>query len=106
MAENKYRLKITPKASEDLDELYSYIANEIFNEGAAENLMEKIETNIMRLKDFPFSCSFVADEMLRDKGYRKLIIENYIAFYFVNEAEEQVIIMRVLYGRQKYQDII
>lgn len=55
MAENKYRLKITPKASEDLDELYSYIANEIFNEDAAENLMEKIETNIMRFKDFPFS---------------------------------------------------
>ncbi len=57
MVENRYSLKITPKADEDLDEIYGYIANELFNEGAAENLMEKIETNVMRLRDFPFSCS-------------------------------------------------
>lgn len=95
-----------PKASEDLDEIYSYIAGEHFNESAAENLMEKIETNIMRLRDFPLSCSFVADEILRDKSYRKLIVENYVAFYIVDEAIKQVVIMRVLYGRQKYQDII
>lgn len=106
MEQNKYGLKITPIASQDLDEIYGYIANELFNEDAAENLMEKIENNIMRLRDFPFSCSFVADEILKQKGYRKLVIDNYIALYIVNQEERQVVIMRVLYGRQKYQDII
>lgn len=106
MSKNNYTLKITPKASEDLEEIYSYIADELYNEGAAENLMNKIESTIMRLRDFPFSGSFVADEILKDKGYRKLIVENYIAFYIVNKIEKQVVIMRVLYGRQKYQDII
>lgn len=106
MEENKFTIKITPKAFEDLDEIYSYISNDCYNEGAADNLMEKIETSIMRLKDFPFSCSFVTDEIIKDKGYRKLIVENYIAFYLVRDEEKQVIVMRVLYGGQKYQDLI
>lgn len=106
MEESKYIIKITPKAFEDLDEIYSYISNGLYNEGAADNLMDKIEARIMRLKNFPFSCSFVLDEILKDKGYRKLIVENYIAFYLVREEERQVVIIRVLYGGQKYQDLI
>ena len=60
----------------------------------------------MMLKDFPFSCSFVRDNLLKDKGYRKLIVDNYIVFHLVSEAEKEVVVMRVLYGKQKYQDLI
>jgi addiction module RelE/StbE family toxin len=106
MGKNRYTLKITTAAKEDLEKIYDYITNELYNEAAAENLLDKIEESFMRLKDFPFSCSFVADEFLKNKGYRKLIIDNYIGFYIVDEAKNEVIIMPVLYGKQKYQDII
>lgn len=106
MEENKYTIKITPKAYEDLDEIYGYVANDLYNETAADHLMEKMETSIMRLKDFPFSCSYVEDEILKDKGYCKLIVENYIVFHLVRGDEKQVVVMRVLYGKQKYQDLI
>lgn len=106
MEENKYKIKVTPKAFEDLDEIYGYIANDLYNEHAADSLLEKIETSIMRLKDFPFSCSFVRDEVLKVKGYRKLIVENYIVFHIVREAEKEVVVIRVLYGKQKYLDLI
>ncbi|RCW76937.1 type II toxin-antitoxin system RelE/ParE family toxin [Saliterribacillus persicus] len=105
MAMNKYTIKITPIAYKDLEEIYRYIFSDLKNEGAADNLLEKIEKSIMNLKEFPFSCSFVKDEILKNKGYRKLIIENYIAFYIVEE-EKHVVVMRVLYGGQKYQDLI
>ncbi len=35
---------------------------------AAVNLTNKIEMNIMRLKDFPLSCSLVEDDILKNKG--------------------------------------
>ena len=60
----------------------------------------------MRLIEYPFSCQYVLDEPLKAKGYRKLIVDNYLVFYLVNEAENQVIIMRILYGASKYQDIL
>ena len=81
MSRDSYSLKLTPKASENLNEIYSYIAAELHAERAAMNLMKKMETSVMRLKDFPFSCNYVNDEFLRVKGYRKLMIDNYIVFY-------------------------
>ena len=68
--------------------------------------MNKIEKSMMRLGEFPLSCSLVEDNVLKSKGYRKLIVDNYIAFYIVDDKEERVVIMRVLYSRQKYQDIV
>lgn len=106
MEGKEYSLKFTPKTMEDLDEIYGYIANNLFAPEAAENLMDKIETSNILLKAFPYSCSFVLDEPLKKRGYRKLIVDNYIVFYLVNEQERQVVIMRILYGASNYQTIL
>ena len=106
MSKNSYSLKFTPKASNDLEEIYIYISEKLFADAAANNLLEKIENSIMRLKDCPSSCSLVSDELLKSKGYRKLIVENYIVFHLINESEKQVVIMRILYGAQNYQDFL
>ncbi|MFZ3129778.1 MAG: type II toxin-antitoxin system RelE/ParE family toxin [Desulfosporosinus sp.] len=106
MPQNSYSLKFTPKASEDLEQIYSYISGKLFAEIAADNMLAKIESTMMRLKDFPYSCSFVLDEPLKSRGYRKLVIDSYIAFYLVDEIEKQVVIMRILYSAQSYQNLI
>ena len=106
MESKEYRLKFTSQAEVDLDEVYEYITHHLFAPETAENLMNKIETSIMRLKVFPYACSFVLDEPLKKRGYRKLIVDNYIVFYLVNEQEHQVIIMRILYGASNYQTIL
>ncbi|MGI6712242.1 MAG: type II toxin-antitoxin system RelE/ParE family toxin [Bacillota bacterium] len=46
------------------------------------------------------------DEPLKKRGYRKLIVGNYMVFYLVNEQERQVIITRILYGAGDYQTIL
>jgi len=106
MERDSYSLKVTPKAEEDLEEIYNYISTKLFADMAADNLMDKIEGNIIRLKDYPLSGNKVLDNHLRERGYRKLIIDNYIAFYLINEAEKQIVIMRILYGASNYQDIL
>jgi len=106
MPNSNYTLKFTPKAGEDLDEIYGYIATKLFAETAAEDLMDKIENAFMRLEKYPFSCSFVFDEPLKSRGYHKLIVDSYIAFYLVNKSEKQVIIMRVLYGASDYKNVL
>ena len=103
---NNYTIKMTLKAADDLDHIYKYISEELFAASAANNILERIEKETMRLKEFPFSCNYVADEYLRNKGYRRLIVDNYIAFYVINEEQKQVIIMRVLYGKQKYENLL
>lgn len=106
MSEYNYRLKFTLKAEEDLDQIYEYIFNSLFAESAANNLIKKVEKEITRLMKFPFSGSYAMDEPLKARGYRKLIVDNYLVFYLVNEVEAQVVIMRILYGASKYQNIV
>lgn len=103
---NNYTIKMTPKAADDLDNIYRYISEELFATSSAINILDRIEKEIMRLREFPFSCNYVADEYLRNKGYRKLIVDNYIIFYLIEKEVEQVIIMRVLYGKQKYENLL
>ena len=104
MENNKYVVKVSPKAVEDLDEIYKYISESLHNPDAAGKLMNKIESGIKRLNIFPFSCELTTDEILRDRGYRKLIVENYIVFYLIRN--KNVLIMRVLYSAQKYDDLV
>jgi len=104
--ENKYLVKIVPKAEEDLNDIFYYIALELNNKSAAEKLINKFSSKILRLQEFPFSCSLVEDFLLKNKGYRKMIIDNYILFYIVNKEDQQVVVMRVLYGRKKYEGLI
>ncbi len=106
MEDSRYTLKLTPMAENDLERIFEYIAKTLLASQAAFALMDDIEQQIMRLRDFPYSGSPVLDELLSSKGYRKVIVHNYLAFYLVNEAEKQVVITRVLYGAQKYDSIL
>ena len=104
--QNSYKLKFTPIAGDDLDGIYRYISEHLVAPKAANDLMDDIEASIMRLKDFPCSGSPVSDDILNSRGYRKLIVKNYIVFHLIDEAEKQVVIMRVLYGAQRYEELL
>lgn len=87
--ENNYTIKMTPKAVDDLDNIYRYISEELFATSSAINMLDRIEKEIIGLRKFPFSCNCIADEYIKNKGYRKLIVDNYIVFYLINEVKEQ-----------------
>ena len=106
MSDDIFELLFTQKASDDLNQIYSYIAKTLFAEHAAEKLIQEIECSILRLKDHPLSCSVVTIEPLKRKNYRKLIVDKYLVFYIVDEKERQVVIMRILYGAVDYQNIL
>jgi toxin ParE1/3/4 len=103
MAENKYSVEFTVKAGADLEQIYLYIANDLFNPDAAQRLLDKFEKHIMILRSYPFSSNVVQDTFLQKKGYRKLVVENYLVFYLVDEISNKVRVMRVLYGAQQYE---
>jgi toxin ParE1/3/4 len=82
---NEYKIKFTAIANDDLDQIYGYISNNLAANLVAENLMDKIEEQITRLSDFPYSCEPVGDEFLKAKGYHKLIVNNYLIFILLTK---------------------
>lgn len=106
MVEINYSVQFTNVAMNDLDEIYRYISEKLFAEYAATDLLIQIESSIMRLGVFPNSGSRVLDGYLRLKGYRRIIVGSYIIFYIADEQLREVIIMRILYGKRKYEDLL
>lgn len=85
----------------DLDAIYEYIALEIKNPDTAAALIDRIAERLLQLESFPESCPVT--ERTRDKGYRKLIIDKYVAVYEIRPNKKTVVILRVFYGMSDYE---
>lgn len=99
---NKYPIIYLPVAERDLSEIFEYICVE--SPSAASSFLDKINTNISQLKDFPELGKIPHDKRLQELGYRVLIIESYLVFYVVNK--KYVEIRRILHGRRKYEFLL
>ena len=101
--DRKYKLKITLAASEDLENIYRYIKNNLKSGVAAKNLIVKISEKLKSIPDFPYMYELSRDNVLCQKGYRKVVINNYVALYLVDEKRKFIIISRIFYGSMNYE---
>ena len=102
----KYQIQRTDKADNQLREIIFYIADDSGSVDIALNYLDKIETAINRLADFPYSGSQPKYVILRKQGYRVLIVERHLVFYKVHEDEKIVMIYAVVDGRREYKNLI
>lgn len=92
----QYTVRITDKALADMEEIYHYIAIQL---QAPENAMgqyNRIAEAIEGLRVFPERVKPMESEPERFMGLRQLVIDNYSAFYVIEDME--VIVTRVLYS--------
>ena len=98
----KYSLQFTKAASEDFDEIYEYISNILNAPNSAKKLMAEMEEKVLNLCDFPKMYPYSEDLYLKQKGYRKLVVENYVILYLVSDEDKQVVISRAFYQAMDY----
>ena len=104
MDERPYRYEFSPLAEWDLNDIFDYISLELSSPQAAERLIDNIQTAIEQVCDFPFSRPLVSNKVLRKKGYRLLVVQNFNLFYIVEC--HTVIIRRILYSRRNYESLL
>lgn len=91
----QYVVRITDRALADMEEIYNYIAIQL---QASENAMgqyNRIAEAIEGLHVFPERIKLMESEPERIMGLRQLVIDNYSAFYVIEDTD--VIVTRVLY---------
>lgn len=97
---------MTQPAADDLQGIASYIVNELREPSIAINLVNRIKEAVMSLSEMPERHSLVADENLAIQKIRKILVDNYIAFYTVSEQDATVTVIRILYGRRDWVSLI
>jgi len=97
-----YKVKIYPTAKRDLLEIIDYL-NTLSPE-AALRYYDLLTEEIASLSTMPERCPRPKDLALAAKGYRYLVVKNYLVFYVV--SGDTVQIRRILYGRRDYLSLL
>ena len=101
-----YNIEITKPAEIDLHEIGKYISKELLETDKAVEVIDKISGAIFKLEEMPLRHAIVAEDKLASQGIRKFIIDNYIVFYIVNEEDKMVTIIRILYKRRDWINLL
>lgn len=97
-----YKVKIFPTAKQDLEEVIGYLNT--LSPDAASKYYDLLVEEIASLSKMPERCPKPKDLALAVKGYRYLIVKNYLVFYVI--IGDTVQIRRILYARRDYSALL
>lgn len=100
----EYKIVITPTAYREIDNIYEYIIEKLYNENAAKNLMREVENSIQNLKNIPKIHGKIEKVDDLKRNYRKIIVKNYIILYTIDEEKDIVYISHMYYRKRDYQN--
>lgn len=94
---DKYKIKIYPRAVRELDSIYEYIAVEKPTPEYAKAQTDRIKQAILNLSTFPQSHQERSEGRYAGKGYRQLLIDNYLAVFRIDEPAKTVYVVTIQY---------
>ena len=88
----KYKIKYLPIANKDILAIDEALAE---YPGKAKRLFQEMDKKLKLLEDMPHMWSYYSDNL----KYRKMILEDYLLFYLVDDKAREIRVYRVLYSR-------
>ncbi|MDY4812704.1 MAG: type II toxin-antitoxin system RelE/ParE family toxin [Ruminococcus sp.] len=98
------KIKYSPEALNDLDEIWKYISVNLSNLISANNTINGILDTIDVLKEFPKSGKPLEFSNGIKTNYRFVRYKNYIAFYRI--SDNNIFVDRIIYGKRDYMKIL
>ena len=94
---DKYEVMLYPRALEDIDDIYAYIALEKQAPETAQEQTDRIWEAIDTLEECPQSHQDRLVGKYAGKGYKQLLIDNYMAIFKIDEKDKIVYVVTVQY---------
>ena len=96
------KIKIYPAAKQDLLDIIDYLNT--LSPDTALRYYDLLTEEIAGVAQMPERCPHPKDLALATKGYRYLIVKNYLVVYVVTGNTVQI--RRILYGRRDYTSLL
>ena len=101
-----YKLEYLPIAMRDMVDIAKYISQKLSNPIAAERLTNEMIESANKLTEFPYINPVYHSIRSLKKEYRRLIVKNYIMFYYVDESRKLITVARVIYAHRNYNALL
>ncbi len=96
----EYKIIFWDDINNDLDNISDYIERMTFSINKAEQIVWKIIGSMWILSIFPYMYQVFY------KDYRSINIENKRIIYYIDEEKKIVIIYRILWQAQNYEEVL
>lgn len=109
MSDRKYKLRYLPLFYEDLEQKVVYIAENLQNPQAANDLIDAVEKAIQ--ERLPVAESFEPYESMKERRYPyyRIYVKNFIVWYVVinDECDDKIMeVRRFLYNKQNKNKLL
>ncbi len=104
--DNIYEVKISKQAEHQLKEIFQYISYTLQAPGTAEKMLDLLEKEILSLSSFPNRIPLTQDEPWHSQGVHKMVVKNYLVYFWVDENTQTVHITAVVYGRRDQKQLL
>ena len=101
-----YSITITEPAEQDLNSAVDYFITVLKAPKAAQTLLDEIEEKLNFLSTNPLVYEIENDDYLQERNIRSVLVKSHLVFYIVNQNLEEVIILRILYARRNWVNIL
>ncbi|WP_026507038.1 type II toxin-antitoxin system RelE/ParE family toxin [Butyrivibrio sp. MC2013] len=106
MASKRYYYELTEIAEADIDETLSYISNDLSNPDAAAAFLNAFEDKLEEICKSPKTGHIVENQFLNNYDVRRFLVDNYIAYYIIDDDNNRIVILRVAYGKRNQNKIL
>lgn len=99
-----YRLIITDRAEELLDQLVNHILFKLKNEPAAKHLLDGIAQLYDRMEDSPYQFADCRDSFFKSKGYKEAVVKDmdYILIFRIDG--DSIYILGIFHQLENYKE--
>ena len=101
-----YGLIFSRLFDDDIDSIYQYIKENLEAPMAAENLMKEVKQKLEYLKEKPMVRPIIKDELIAALNLRAIKVKNYVVYYSVNEKRQTIRLVRFLYNKRDWINIL
>lgn len=94
---DKYKVILNARAYRDLDEIFEYISKDLQSPENAKGQTDRLWKALKKLETFPQAHQERVTGTYAGKGYRQLLIDNYIAIFKIDELNKTVHVIIIQY---------
>lgn len=101
-----YKLTVYETAKADMRDAVTYVSKTLREPETARSLLQRFRETVLSLALMPERFGLVSDRYLAALGLRMAPVGNYLIFYTVDISTRRVDVVRVLYGRRDWMQIL
>ena len=96
----QYRVRMTDHAIGQMEETVRYISKVLQAPETALRWTNRLEAEMAALSSMPARYPLTPEEPWHSEGIRRMPVDNFLVYYWINEEQKTVWITAVIYGRR------